>query len=779
MSERHRFEDAGIHSSPSDAVQALHEMLLQSNDNPSLCQGIQDALSLYPAALMAPVTEMVEQNGVVEEMASPHPTRLLLFRTLQRKLHEGTAASNNYWDCLLRAFQVARTLEGTQKHANGLFCDVPVAWMLQHGTSRLDVFWAFLQRHADTSRAFANVLLFQRKSKQSSACVCKCDPESHFLQRMHSETTLAASILALAIQNWPLTLWLKKKGSFSLRLVQGLDSALRVTYCCFQREKHSRSILSLVHALLRHIPWQEKLQSSCTDLVESLTQSLSNSNEARGVFLELCGGQMTPEGGETPMSPFIRAWLDTNSGSQWVQKLLQLHQQNQNRAKMNATYSVLCAMLTSNFIMFARNEELWQLFQDTLQALQGEKQGFELMEAVLKGRHSEKTYLRNIPSAWWDQITVGLAGNHYIAATVCSCCGYLRAEDWAQQDNVESVLEAIVSVCSDHRINAKWRTVSLKGLANVCSDLFTVSKAIQSQQNIILQTVSKTMNESNAQVQCMSLFVAGNLSLVLRNHEAILQSIPLWVMVSEQCLAKLQEDYNEKVTNNAIRSIGQIAALFLIQPDVGQLMSYVTEMVEALKERMQMSLPKSSDAIVLSWKQRSSRKRHCWGSCNSMANIFQSLGRTVLDCSGVLETLVEVIQEGGNEKVVISASKAIRSYSTSFQINLTPAIQYCVHVLEYGEAKSRLKEEMEMLLPVLLQNMTQRDFTCWISNLQDSKDKVLRWLFSWMVSRSVPSECFLALSDAMNRSGIQLDISIEQMFATAIRDDCGEDGDEL
>lgn len=746
-------------STASEAVQALYEMLLQ--DHLPCEKFIQDALK-HPA-WMAPVTD--EQNG--EEMAFPNPTRLLLFRTLQRKLQDETT----YWDCLVRALQVARALEGTRKHANGTFCDVPVAWMLQYATDRLDVVWAFLQRHPETSRAFVNVLLFQETQN-----MCACKPASAFLQRMHQETTVAASILTLAIQNWPLALWLKREGSYSQRLVQALESAIRVTNCCFQREKHSQSMLSLVQAILRHIPWHEKLRIPAMDLVESLTLSISDSQEALTVFLELCGGQITPQGDETPMSPFVRAWLDSYHGIQWFKNLL--HQQKEASAR-KTMHPILCAILTSNFSMLGKNEDLWQLFQETFQSIQEEKQGFELMEAMLKGRHSESTLLRKLPPAWWEQFLIGLASDHSKAATACSCCGYLRAEDWAQQDSFDSILEAMVSICSNHLASAKWRSASLKALGDACSNLFIVPKAIRSQQNIILEAVITTMNDSNAQVRCMSLFVVGNLAWTLRSREAILQSIPLWITVADQCLAKVNEDANEKVINNAIRSIGQIAALFLVQPNLGQLISYVTEIVDALKVRIQMSLPNNKDAVVLSWKQRSARKRHCWGACNSVAIIFQSLNSTTLDCSSILETLVEVIEKGGNEKVVVSASKAIRAYNALLQVDLVPAIQCCVRTLEYDDSRSRLKEEMEMLLPVLLQNMTRNDASCWISTLKDSKDKVLSWLFAWMVSYSIPSQCFLVVSDAINRSGVQVDISVEQMFATAIRNDNDEDGDEL
>jgi hypothetical protein len=774
MSERH-LNNTAIHATASEAVQALHESLLQSNDH--LCSNIQNALHLHPAAVMAPVTEAVEQNGIVEEMTSPHPTRLLLFRTLQRKLQEDSSSNNTscYWGCLVRALQVARTLEGTKKHANGTFCDVPVAWMLQYGTKRLDVLWAFLQRHPETSQAFANVLLFQRENTENRVCQCE-SITSQFLQKMHSETTLAASILTLAIQHWPLTLWLSQKGAFALRLVQGMDSALRVAYCCFQREK-SQTMLSLVQTLLRYIPWQEKLQSPCDNIIDSLIDSLSD-KEVRTAFLELCGGQVTPEGKETPTSPFVQVWLDSDRGITWVTEMLQLCQENR-KPEMNSLQLILCSILTSNYVIFAHHDVLWYQFQDTLFALQGEKRGFELMEAILKGRYSECTCHRIIPPAWWNHILVGLAEDPSVAATVCSCCGYMRAEDWTRQDNIDNILENILFFCTDRRISAKWRTVSLKGLGNVCSNLFMDSNAKHTRQNEILQAVRTTMDEKNAQVRCMSLFVVGNLSFTLRSRGASLHSIPLWIIVSDQCLAKLQEDDNEKVINNAIRSIGQIAALFLTQADVEQLVPYVVEIVYALERRMKRSLPSNADAFVLSWKQRSARKRHCWGSCNSIAVIFQSLSREVLDCSRVLKTLIDVVEQGGNEKAVVSACKAIRSYRFPLKVNLTPAIQACVHALESPDTKSRFNGEMELLMLVLLRNMTCSDVICWLSTLQDSRNRILLWLFSWMVSHSVPSESFLVVSDAINRSGVYFDVNVEQMFSTTIRNGCEEDGDEL
>ncbi|GAX27934.1 hypothetical protein FisN_21Hh284 [Fistulifera solaris] len=772
MSGRRSFHNATIHGTASDAVQTLHENLLHSNDN--LCSSIQDALDRYPAALMAPVTETVEQNGIIEELTSPNPTRLLLFRTLQRKLQEDLSFNNTscYWGCLLRALQVARTLEGTKKHANGTFCDVPVSFMLQYGTKRLDVLWAFLQRHPDTCRAFANVLLFQKDIIENRVC-----ESSQFLHRMHSETTLAASILTLAIQHWPLTLWLSQKGAFALRLVQGIDSALRVAYCCFQREK-SREVLSLIQTLLRYIPWQEKLQSPFDDIIISLTDSLSD-KEVRAIFLELCGGQVTPEGSETAMSPFIKVWMTSDRGIQWVTELLQLFQENRNRLEMNSLQPVLCSILTSNYVMFAYHDVLWHQFQDTLFALHGEKCGYDLMEATLKGRFSEDSCHRIIPSAWWDHILVGLAEDHSTAATACSCCGYMRAEDWARQENIDNILESISLICTDQGISAKWRTVSLKGLGNVCTNLFMDTNAMHIRQHKILQAVRTIMDDKNALVRCMALFVVGNLSFALRSSGASLQSIPLWINVSVQCLEKLQEDANEKVINNAIRSIGQIASLFLTQSDVEQLVPYVVKIVHALERRMQSCLPSNPNDLVLSWKQRSARKKHCWGSCNSIAVIFQCLSREVLDCGGVLNTLIKVLEQGDNEKVVVSACKAIRSYRFSLKVNLIPAIQTCVQTLEFPNTKARLNEEMELLMLVVLRNMTCTDFICWFSTLQDSKNRVLLWLFSWMVSHSVPSESFLVVSEAMNRSGVDVDVNVEQIFGSVIRKGCEEDGDEL
>lgn len=91
-------------------------------------------------------------------------------------------------------------------------------------------------------------------------------------------------------------------------------------------------------------------------------------------------------------------------------------------------------------------------------------------------------------------------------------------------------------------------------------------------------------------------------------------------------------------------------------------------MLDSLSEKLSatLALVSAEKRGDLSWKQRSVAKKHGWGTCHSLAQLFQAAkvidGRTLISsCSEVVRKLILCVEHFSslNEKIAISAMTAL------------------------------------------------------------------------------------------------------------------------
>jgi hypothetical protein len=127
-----------------------------------------------------------------------------------------------------------------------------------------------------------------------------------------------------------------------------------------------------------------------------------------------------------------------------------------------------------------------------------------------------------------------------------------------------------------------------------------------------------------------------------------------------------------QVAGNAIRSIGHWVTLLACSDsksetiEKNELLRLVLESLSA-KVSNTLEIVSNEKKGSLSWKQRSVAKKHGWGACHSLAQLFQAMKgiddpALIASCSAAVRKLILCVEHFSslNEKVAISAMAALR-----------------------------------------------------------------------------------------------------------------------
>lgn len=151
-------------------------------------------------------------------------------------------------------------------------------------------------------------------------------------------------------------------------------------------------------------------------------------------------------------------------------------------------------------------------------------------------------------------------------------------------------------------------------------------------------------------------------------------------------------DDNDKVSGNALRSIGHLGCLVL-RSDYQQALTqsqwdndaFFSKLLSCLSikvEDVEATIQGHDRSRNLSWKQRSAAKRHGRVACNTLALLFGVLSRRFPDlsdaivsgCQRAVHALISCVgylQSPLNDKVIMAATAALRQLSSTLLSSLS------------------------------------------------------------------------------------------------------------
>jgi hypothetical protein len=359
-------------------------------------------------------------------------------------------------------------------------------------------------------------------------------------------------------------------------------------------------------------------------------------------------------------------------------------------------------------------------------------------------------------------------------------------------------MRSIFDICRDSTANAKVRAEAFKSLGEMCTQIFREpSFSVEEMTSVcseVVSVLSPGCFDSDASVRGMALNASGNLFQALCQPSLPLAMIDIHVLFgfTRQTLECMKaSDDSPALVGNAIRTVSHAVGLLLYYestcshervlkrsdwtPLLIQVLASLTKKVDAV-----LSLLAEQERSVLTWKQRSTIKKHAWGACNTLSSIFahesifedDELKHT---CDVAVAALFKCVLNAKqiNEKVACRASAALRCVpstllSSGRQANDIPGcIIVCLSVLFGTGLKSidKLSQELDLLLFHLLQSPSIGDIASVLASDAISRADIVA-LYEWMVVKSCSSRSFGIVSLAMQMPGVVVDVEIEQRFAS-------------
>ena len=177
----------------------------------------------------------------------------------------------------------------------------------------------------------------------------------------------------------------------------------------------------------------------------------------------------------------------------------------------------------------------------------------------------------------------------------------------------------------------------------------------------------------------------------------------------------------------------------------------------------------------LTWKERSSAKKHGWGSCHSLG--------LVLDCDIAIQNLDESREACAvlsncmkhhaalSDKVVIAAIAALKQIQPArFEVLshrtglIGLAISSCLAFMVDRTLNSRMRTETEQLL---FQTVPILSVTDARNLLRETTSSHLEWLYDWMLNNNMNAEPYEKFAIACGQmDDWDSNVGLEQRFAS-------------
>jgi hypothetical protein len=611
-------------------------------------------------------------------------------------------------------------------------------------------------------------------------------------------------------------------------------------------------------------------EESAVDLVDQLMIGSARST-GRTVLIECVRGCPTPAGVLAHTAVPVEQWLRHRKGRVWVRDLLVWFLKENGTSTVGTSLlsknvSLLCAILGSYPSILLDQESLdesdgntcvenqndtWPLFQRFTNQFSANDPVFaaRCIEKLLHGRqcymksqiewHQRELLEFCVPmmERWILQDPCDSA----VATLAMSGFASLFPQDWdtipflACPVDVKRLIRQMIALCTSASRSDSFRSSSCKAMGSFCTN-FIASRFCNGASDLdnngtirlefcvdVLSSMKYILvNDNSSSVQCMAMFVIGNLShsIVQSLHAASLpyddslacglsQELELIHAVTALCLLSISKDHakNEKLVTNAVRTTGYMTVLMVDLQKRGAQLSGLEliiseDSIQQLVQRVlhtytqnirtAIELGSSSDDDPAqnrwSWKQRSGIKKQGWGSCNALSFLFEnnlwidSFGSDTSDSivfyQEATSCLVECLENLNmvHEKIVVSACVALRSIPdlTLLESNvLSRSLVACTMILfdEGSEFTTGIqRQQMQKLHTEVAGFLFRLVSHVSIPQLHLALQvpafcSCLDDLYCWMIQHtSLPGHTYHCFAVAISNAAANVSVQVEEQF---------------
>ncbi|KAG7363403.1 heat repeat-containing protein [Nitzschia inconspicua] len=637
-------------------------------------------------------------------------------------------------------------------------------------------------------------------------------------------------LLADVVKVLPWKRWLnqdishKNRGTSGLfrKVTSALESLFSIVSEDFQpsptRFPKSRSYSRLLKTLLTDIPiCNDGLKQTATQLWQSLayvifdpSSSESKVQLAADSLVQSSGGYSSPSGEMVGMCEVGRIWFSEKREASgiFIERLFDSIASQNNGWKHS--FEILVALLKTLPNVAVENWFSYRVLLERLSRSGGIDRTtlyLDILEAFASGRRdfgddvsqSHEDFV-NFACTFLDSASAN--NTMQIHRCILRIYSYFLGVDWrqlAEKEKLRIHLHRITMQCN--AASAKLRELACKAIGEFCTQFFGEgNSAIVFTSRTIAEEVCgqllQSSKDTHPTVRAMAIFALGNLADSVRACETYHLLDEEIVCAIVQLVVEALNDRNDKVVGNAIRCVGH-AGFVVLKQKSSSAYRLAREILERLTEKLSRSLSASLDKesnVVLTWKQRSTAKKHGWGTCYSLGMILGAISHDCSDensmiagCAHAFQMLSLCLQHHAclNLKFVLAAMDAMCKISPTTMVLLSSnqrligaALCNSIELLSLSMDDKdinrcvdfrKLAQRNACLLRHLLRSSSNADAR-YVLLEEEISSREMNNLYKWMVEQTIEDvdarsyEIFaLGLSSLSRWSD---DISLEQRFAS-------------
>lgn len=805
-----------------DLVDAfLVKHLQQADTSPKLERSIMDAISTLlrvpsiSCAILIPLTiDIAPTTGVEERIPNPVGERLLL--ALQLRLPHSCSTLIRIVS-EMRKGSIAETLPLDIVRLEQFFSSHLLIATAQ--AQCLELLRLVLLTFPDSYMSLKMLFLgdFRKKPSEQQCATC------HFIQGTSPLITLlhnricteqVTTCIATFLNSFPLDAWLNAKTAGSMKFFgesvkDDLVQLIRTLICRFSPTEY---FCKLITAVLMTIPYSGSPNDILTREAMNLTSFVAQVIMDRGshthvveCFCECMGGRPQPNGGHTATSIPVRLWFVDSCK---FQDYIFTSFEGVDRSTRPAT-KVLCAIVRTQ-PGFANWTQFHTIVQMLVSSAKHRAEGILLLEAFAVGRSQNAASMPNLQDTIVSQFlirTLTAVTLEYPNKVRLSClnayCALLPV-DWlfaVDSKGIGVCIEQMMQFSTQGSSNEKPLAVKAIGemLSKSSSNEVLKDSQFADICSTVLPILQGDLTESTPPAKlAMVIFAIGNLALGIRERNSPQTLIPPFELLHLlEKVGTYMDASTDKVAGNAIRTVGHVAHLAFHEPYVSYLTaSNKNQTFRAcavkLTEKLRHGIS-GSDSSGLTWNQRSSAKKHGWGSCHSLGLVLEcdvsikNLDESRAGCAALKACLEQ--HAGLTDKTVVAALAALQRLEThhletfSRGTGLVGMVVACCLSLESDRSVgTRIRTEVERLLLRTVPILSVLD-VCLILRAEATELSHLEWLYDWMLSNNMNAEPYEKFAIAFDQTNNwDSNVCLEQRFASraawGYRKESGDSGDE-
>jgi hypothetical protein len=752
------------------------------------------------SAVILPLTTGVAESTGAEER-TPNPVGQELLLVLQDNLPQSSQTLIHLVDEIRR-----------HSIADSLSLNVPLlrGFFIRHcnrAPEAVDLLHSVLMTYSDYCNEMKDLVLGNHSrsmeviSKECSTCRYS-QGSSVLLDMLHLDpgTKNVANCINRLLRHFHFDLWFSGGtiGSMKAFGERVKRSMVQLNRCLVCRFSNREDVCKLITLVLSVVPYpddqQDELTRSAMNLSAVLAYAIQQNASSRYAiesFCECMGCRPRPQGGETKTSVPVKLWLADSSSLSFRQFLV-----NAGSAGVGTSRTVaikLLAAIIRSQPDFLEYMQIVGIVECNLSKRDDRVDAAVLLEAFATGR----AFAPSLTNLFRSDVSCFLLSTFQRLLADCektkarqACLrGYcpLVSIDWyfaIESDLIGQVWERIKFYCRFG--NSNERPLALKAIGEIllrCLSLREIKdeflSALLSDTCITLQWGLKD-STSNCS---MAVFAVGNIAFGIRERASdtcILVSQTLFSLID--IVSSYIDSSNDKVLSNSIRATGHLFFVALHDPYLSRLHEFdLRSMFRSSLNKLTTKVKEAvggAGASHLTWKQRSSAKKHGRGACHSLSSLLDSVLATepssLSDSQEALAALVSCLQRGSSldSKFVVSAIGAFCQLEASKLQTLNQntclvgaALFSCLEIV-FGitNLSTRIQIDANKLAMHLLPIITVLDAQFIVGA---SAFPFMANLYQWMVQNKLSPGSFEKFSIAFERlTGIDVDIGLQQRFSS-------------